>query len=158
MLIKFWLSVWLLMPISAYAAMSAPKEVLYQLETAVQRGDEETIRFYLSDASQPLFQRFWRYDLQGCIPYNASYMGEKQHGNVTYVKAGITSNGYQEFAELAFIKERGQWKLDLPESFRSAWDENWQQRLDQAELVYVTMKSQLGDQLNCDTLRGLVNG
>lgn len=146
----------LLLPVQAYATTVQPKEVLQDLQAALQEGDEEAARYYLTNNSQDIFNRFWGYQLQGCIPTSANYMGERQQGRVVFVKAGSENRNNIQYTELAFVEENGQWKMDVPESLRVAWGNQWQDRLTQMELLYLTLQSQMGGHLDCKALQGLV--
>ena len=65
----------------------------------------------------------------------------------------------KEYAvQLALVQEQGQWKLDLPETLRRGIGPQWQDRLSAVEQLYLLLKSQLGDKLNCEAIRGLGGG
>ena len=73
------------------------------------------------------------------------------------IRASVTDLGKKRYMRLFFVEEEGTWKLDVPESLRTAMGKDWQKQVEITENIYLLMRSQFGAKLDCNTIRSLVN-
>lgn len=150
-------SFFLVMVSPVVAAGSDIKTSFYTIKQAIQNEDNTVIQSYVTQASLPAVNRLTAHKLGGCLPGELEYAGERREGNymIATVQTPYTE-GRVLSSELAFSYENNRWKLDVPESFRKAMGENWQEIVNQMESLYVMMQSQFGDVVNCTMVRELI--
>lgn len=152
-MIKRLLLIGLLLPSPALAE-TVPQAV-EKLAACVTARDVPACRQRLTAASLPVFERFAAYKLMGCLPESAGYLAHSLKKPFALVDARISLSQEDYKTSLVFRREHGFWKLDLPETLRRGLGEQWEGRLGMVENLYLMMKSQLGDKLNCDSIRAL---
>ena len=112
---------------------------------------------YTSNASQDLFKKYTAFDLGDLTPGNLSVVSQSSNNNFRYVKiAGTDSRGKRAMINVAMITENGNAKIDLPESMRLGFGDNWQQRVDFIEQSYLLAKQNLGEQQANQLLHSLI--
>lgn len=148
-ILPFLLSV-LLAPLPALAG---GKEDFSALKQCVMSGDAEFCRQTLTPASHDLLEKFLSYKLMPCLPTDFTYHGEQRTGDWTIVKATQPTTGDRvNVLRLAFTKD----KLDLPESLRIGLGENWQNKLNMAEQLFLLIRANAGGNFRCDQLTNVV--
>jgi len=147
----------LLLPAQANAADSI-KDAATRVATCVQKRDVTTCRDNITASSVELFNRFASHDLLDCLPQTASYVSSKAEGETMQVRAHITTGQTKSTIRLTFQQEEDTWKLDIPETLRHGIGETWESQLAATEQVYLMLRSQMGDNLNCSMIRNLGTG
>ena len=139
-------------------AADAIKTAATRVATCVQKRDVTSCRENITASSIELFDRFTDYDLLDCLPQTASYLSSKADGKTMQVKANITTGQTKSTIRLTFQMEEDKWKLDIPETLRRGIGERWEGQLKATEQVYLMLRSQMGDNLNCSMIRNLGSG
>lgn len=143
-------------PFATWAFDSELEQRFYTLQNAIRRADTATIRANVTRRSLPTVERLLTYKLEGCLPEALEYTKERRNGDYIYVTISTPTGDNQEMtSELAFKQEDERWKLDVPESFRNGWGEEWAYTLDQIALLYETIQNQFGGKLQCDVIRDM---
>lgn len=140
----------LLAPLSALAG---GKEDFSALKQCVMSSDEEYCHHILTPASHELLDKFLSYKLMPCLPTDFTYHGEQHTGDWTIIKATQPAAGDRvNVLRLAFTRD----KLDLPESLRIGLGENWQNKLNMAEQLFLLIRANAGGNFRCDQLTNVV--
>lgn len=142
---------------SAVAAESNVETSFNTLKNAVYTQDNVTIESYVTKNSVSMVNRLTAYNLNSCLPRDLAYAGESYEGDYAYI---TVETSYIEdkvlTSKLAFLYEGNRWKLDMPESFRYGLGENWEATLTQIESLYLAIKTQFGEVVNCTMVQNLV--
>lgn len=142
---------------SPYAlAENSAKSSFEHISECVQKGDVDGCHGLLTASSEPLYTRFVDYDLVSCLPKNIGYISQKKSGSHVIIRSSVSVGDNTRYTRLAFVEEEGQWKLDVPESLRIGMGENWQKQIDATEQIYLMLRQQMGNQLNCGMIENLV--
>lgn len=158
-ILSLWLgiSTILLLPSAAGAFDASLQRSFNALQNAVRKADKASIRAYVTSNSLPTVERLLGYKLEGCLPKKLEYTKERYEEGYVYV---TVSTPYAEdrdlTSELAFKRVGGSWKLDVPESFRNGLGNDWASTLNQAEMLYEAMQTQLGGVLRCDAIQNML--
>lgn len=147
-----------LLPLAAHAADKRVQETASRLSACVRDRSAETCRDNMTASSVALFDRFASYNLMDCLPQSATYLSQKPEGAAMLVRATVVTNEKKSVVKLIFQQEEDRWKLDLPETLRRGIGENWEGQVDATEKVYLLLRSQMGDNLNCTMIRNLGAG
>lgn len=154
-LIMLWC---LLIPCAALATDTSVKTAVNEVAVCVHDRNAQACRNTITASSLGLFNRFVSYDLMDCLPQSAAYLSQKAEGTAMQVRATITTNDKKTIVRLIFQQEEDQWKLDIPETLRRGMGDNWEGQLNATEQVYLMLRSQMGDKLNCTMIRNLGTG
>ena len=136
----------------------AVKIAAIRIATCVESRNEAACRDNITASSISLFSRFANYDLMDCLPQSVTYLSKKPMKKSMQVRAQATTNDKKTNVRLVFQQEENVWKLDIPESLRQGIGENWESQLNATEQVYLLLKAQMGDKLNCGMIRNLASG
>ncbi len=134
------------------------KTATTRMAACVHNRDASTCRQNITASSTAILDRFASYDLMDCLPQDAAYQSSKQEGDAMIVRATTTTDAKKNTIRLVFQQEEEEWKLDIPESLRRGLGDNWEQRLNGVEQVYLVLRSQMGGNLNCAMIRKLGTG
>ena len=140
----------------AIAQAGEATKALQQIVKTFRTGNEQKSRENVTEGSVYLFEHYWQYDLHKMLPDRLQYLSERKEGEFTYVRTGTPMNGKVSSSETAMKREDGLWKLDIPETLHHGMGDGWEQKLSNAETMYVMMKSQFGDQIKPEMLRDLL--
>ncbi len=154
--IKLFLPILFLSGNCAYANTDA-KDSFDKINNCIKNNDPNNCSQLVTADSSELYNRFMSYGLIKCLPKDAKFVSQENIGNDIMIRAGVVDNGKARTMRLIFSQEEGQWKLDTPQSLKLAMGKNWQQQIELVEQLYLLMKQQFGSQLDCKTIRGLVN-
>lgn len=152
-LIAFLLAAFIAAP--AHAA-STPKAAFARLNACVKSEDPAPCRDDVTASSVELYDRFAEYDLLPCLPKNIAYVSELKNGNRTIVRGSTEWQGKPRIMRFHFAKEENQWKLDLPATLQAGLGQNWKQRVDSTEQLFLGIRHQLGSQFSCQAIVPLV--
>lgn len=141
--------------VNAYAA-GAAKDSFYRINDCVKKEDSQGCKDLFTASSFPLYDRFASYGLMNCLPKDAEYVSQKEMGSHFMIRASATDLGNKRFMRLYFVKEEGEWKLDVPYSLYQSMGKNWEKQIEMIESLYLLMKQQFGSKLDCNTIRNLV--
>jgi hypothetical protein len=109
----------------------------------------------VTEDSHALFDRFDGYGLASCLPDDVTFMSQTALKNHTIIRAKTAATGKTRYLRLLFSKEHSKWKLDIPASLHQSMGEDWEKRLSLIEALYVALRQQMGDKLDCNTARAL---
>lgn len=145
----------LLMQIPALPSLAseAGKEGFKALKHCVMNNDVTLCHKAITPDSYAIADRFIYYKLMPCLPTNFTYAGENSAGGYTIVKATMPApDNRHHTLRLAFANTQ----LDIPESLRIGLGENWQDKLNLAEQLFLMMRNNAGNQFTCDQLSGVL--
>jgi hypothetical protein len=117
-----------------------------------------TCRTLMTEDSRTLYDRVNSYDVMECLPKETRYVSQHKSGQHQIVRASTKLGESERFLRLAFRKEGGAWKLDVPFSLHSALGQNWQKQVQMTEQLYLFMRSQIKGKLNCEAVHALAAG
>lgn len=148
------LLLFVMLPCSAFAA--SVKDDASALATCVEARDEKACAARVTESSKPLFTKVTGYKLMDCLPESMSYLSHTTKKSISRVAMRAAVSGSEYRVLLSFRKEGESYKLDLPDTLLQGLGKEWKARVDTTEKLYLFLKSQLGDKLNCDSIRALV--
>lgn len=122
------------------------------------QGDMPRCRPMLSTNSLSLFDRISNYRAMQCLPKKLNYLSQAVQGKHTLVRASTQMGGGTRFLRLAFLKEKGGWKLDIPQSLQTALGNSWEGQVSMTEQIYQALQQRMGDKLNCTAIENLAMG
>ena len=134
------------------------KTAANRIAACVESRNANDCRENITASSASLFNRFVNYNLMDCLPQSVTYLSKKPIKKAMQVRVQTTSNDKKTIARLIFQQEENTWKLDIPESLRQGIGENWESQLNATEQVYLMLKGQMGDKINCGMIRNLASG
>lgn len=140
----------------AFADGSTPRQAFNSINRCVQSGDVAHCRNFVTASSVDVFDRFTADNFARCLPADASYISEQTSASQSVIRASIGEGNNKRFMRVILAWEENEWKLDLPETLRRGIGERWENQLNLAEQAYLTMKNQLGIDLNCSALQNIV--
>jgi hypothetical protein len=92
-----------------------------------------------------------------CLPTDFSYVSEEAAEGHIIVKATMPAGGGQEYIlRLVFTGTAQGPRLDIPASFKRGLGDDWNNKIEMSEQIYLMMKQNMGDKLTCDMLNGLI--
>ncbi len=144
-----------LLLISPIYAASTEIGVVERFIEQAQKKAPEAAKKYLTAQSHMVFDRLYKHDLTHLIPSNIHDVKKKIQTPYSYVWAA-QKNKPQSMSILAFRKEEGVMKLDLPETLRVGFGEDWPKRLDLIEQSYLFIKQYYGEEQSRDMLEKLL--
>lgn len=136
-------------------AADTAKTSFIKAGNCVREGKKGGCSDYITQGSKELYKRFSSYDLEACLPKNINYISEQKLGKYIWVKAEVIAGNSSRYANLAFVKEKGRFLLDIPQSMQRAIGGDWEKRLEMTERIYVMLKQQTGGKLDCSVVQSL---
>lgn len=140
---------------ATFAGENSAKKSFDRINNCVKQEDSASCKNLFTAASRSLYERFISYNLIGCLPKDAEYVSEKKDDDKVIVRASATDLNKKRFMRLIFVSEGGRWKLDIPASLQRAMGKNWEKQIEVIEQIYLLMQAQLGNKLDCKTIRSL---
>ncbi len=140
-----------------FAGESSARDSFEKINNCTRKEDIQSCRDLFTASSISLYDRFMSYGLVNCLPKDAEYDSQQNLGNTMLIRASVTDLGKKRYMRLFFVEEEGSWKLDVPESLRTAMGKDWEKQIEITENIYLLMRSQFGAKLDCNTIRSLVN-
>lgn len=135
------------------AALASGKAGFAAVKQCVMQNDVRLCHDALTPSSHELFDRFYAYRLMPCLPTDFTYDSEKTHNGMTIVKAVQDAGGNrQHVLRLVFQDD----KLDLPQSLQLGLGQEWQNRLNMAEQVFLMIRASTEGDFRCDQVNNLV--
>jgi hypothetical protein len=158
MQLRFVLFVLTLISFPFLASADTPGQAGFKaVRTCVMQNDANYCRSILTPDSLPFFERFNSYKLMPCLPTDFVYSGENaENGHITVKAVSPPVNGNIYTIRLVFQETPQGPKLDLPASFARGLGQNWQDKVNMGEQLYLLMRQNMGDKLTCDQLDGLI--
>ncbi len=145
----------LLLIIAAPAWADSPRESFDRINACIKKQDTSTCRQHVTASSIQLYDRFVSYGLTDCLPKDANFVSQTPAGKSVLIRASTNDGGKERFMRLLFVQEEDRWKLDVPESLHTAMGDNWQNQVNLIEQIYLLMKQNMGDKLNCTMIRDM---
>lgn len=139
----------------AHAADSARTGFL-RMESCVEKRSLEKCRDDITADSVILYDRFTGYNLARCLPAKVQYISQKPLGKHMLVRASAQDGRQDHVLRLVFSQEEAKWKLNVPESLHLWLGDNWQNRITLIEQLYLMLRQQFGDRLDCSSAQALV--
>lgn len=149
------LSFLILMPASGYAQTSEAN-VLDRLLSYAENNQAEQAKEYITKRSHPLFDRLLVHDLIHLLPSDVKALNTVQKNGFRYTRFSDPNKNNDQSVVLAFMEENGLLKLDLDETFRVGFGENWPQTIDMIEQSYIFAKQYYGDEKSSIMLKTLL--
>lgn len=145
-----------LFPSLAYA-QTIGMDAYNTVRRCVMENDVNYCHTILTPDSQDIFNRFVSYKLMPCLPTDFTYTSEEDSPEQSTVKITMPAGGGKMYvARLVFANTREGLKLDIPASLKRGLGDDWQNKIQLTEQVYLMMKQNMGDKLTCDMLNSLV--
>ncbi len=138
-----------LFPLTSHAAEG--KVLFDTLYKASQANDVNTVKAHSTQSSQDYITRLYSYEFYKVLPANVSYTSERQQNGALIVKA-TRKAAQEQYSELLFTKENGEWKFDLPATAAHGLGENWKERVDAIENTYKLLQAQFPGTFTPDML------
>ncbi len=92
-----------------------------------------------------------------CLPTDFTYESESVEDGQVVVKATMPAGGGKEYIiRLVFASTPQGVRFDIPASLKRGLGEKWENKIQMSEQIYLMMKQNMGDKLNCDMLNGLI--
>jgi len=127
-----------------------------QIRQCVMGNDATLCHNFLTSGSFAIFDKFSGYGLMPCLPTNFTYKSERTSGNKTTVTAEMPADDKTNYLfRMVFVNDGGRIKLNLPETLRTGLGEDWKDKLDFSEQLFLMMRQNMHDKLTCDVLRDL---
>ena len=150
-MLKKWLFL-ILLPFPLFAS-EAGKNRVEELRHCIMENDVEYCHQHITSNSMELFDRFTSYQLMPCLPTDFTYQSEEKKGVNTVIKATLPPEGKITHSfRLVFIGD----KLDIPETFHLGFGEQWQNRINVSEQLFLMMRQNMQGKLSCDIIMSLV--
>lgn len=143
-------------PLSAPAEEPDLRPSIERFNACVQQQNGEPCLGLLTAGSLPLYRRIMTDGLMPCLPADAVYVSQAPQGQEIVVRATTQVTGKPSIMRLRFTQENAAWKLNMPATLEAGMGDQWQQRLNTAEQIYLLLQQQAGGALNCAVLQGLV--
>ncbi len=144
-----------LLPTQSHA--STGKKGFEALKQCVMQNDATLCHEAITTDSRELFDRFASYKLMPCLPTNFTYESEQQANEFTIVKTSMPApDNRQHILRLAFADSEGKPRLNINESLRIGLGDNWQNKIQMAENLFLMIRANAGGDFSCNQLNGLV--
>jgi hypothetical protein len=128
-----------------------------QTKQCVMQNDSGYCHRIVTPSSYPWLEKFQNYKLMPCLPTDLTYDSEKTGGGITTVVTTVpVSSSQQSILRLLFVDTPSGPLLDLPRTFARGFGNNWQNKLQMAEQIYLMMRQNLGTNPSCEMLTGLL--
>ena len=126
---------------------------LAQMRKCVMDSDQKYCKSIITSDSYQYFDKFVSYKLMPCLPTDFVYESEQKSGDKMILRASIPAGGgMSQFFRVVISSG----KIDIPESFHIGFGENWQNKIQMSEQIFLMMKQNMGDKLTCDMLTNLL--
>jgi hypothetical protein len=116
----------------------------------------------VTERSRPFLARLWQHGVPYYFPQEVRLEKEKKRGAFRYLWIAPADDAPESenagSAILAYTTEGGTAKLDLPETFRNGFGEDWEKKLAIMEQGYAMAKAQFGEAVAPEVLRGMIQG
>lgn len=146
----------LLAPLPAAAEMLGVQG-LNSIKHCIMENDATICHASLTPNSFEIFDKFSGYKLMPCLPTDFSYESESKSGESTIVKATMPEDERNDYVfNLVFLNTGKQMKLDIPATLHLGLGENWRNKLDISEQLFLMMRNNMKDKLTCNVLHDLV--
>ena len=153
---KFIIILLLVFPYSAHADNITLQGVA-SLKACIMQNDKSFCHNVITPDSYQLFDKFFAYKLSPCLPSDLTFDSESGDDREKVVKIRTPAGGGKDYiVRMAFSIQNGVAKFNIPKTLRIGLGEKWQERLNMSEQLYLMMKQNMGDSLNCDLLTQLV--
>jgi hypothetical protein len=139
---------------AAFAASSADN-ALKQIFVHSKAQEPEKAKAYLTARSHALYDRIYKHQLTFLLPQNVTVLKSEVKNGYTYKQFTDPNSSHKQNAIMAFQSENGVQKLDLPETFRTGFGEQWNQTLDIIEQAYIFMKQKYGEEKSVEMIKVL---
>ncbi len=130
---------------SAYAKTN-PQDVVQRLLSYSDARQPEQAKQYMTARSHALFDRLYAHDLTHLIPSDTQLVSVKEKDNFQYARFTDPKNTKKGTAILVFAEEESLLKLDLPETFRIGFGEDWLKKIEMIEASYLFTKHYYGEE------------
>lgn len=118
----------------------------------------EQVKQHISARSRPLYNRMIRHRPESLLPSKVTAISTQDNGGFRYLRVsdgGTAGRGRRQML-VALVKENNAIKVDLPETFRKAFGEDWPHAIDMIETGYMFAKSHLGEKESKEALEMLI--
>lgn len=123
-----------------------------QVRQCIMQNDVNFCHSIMTVSSHDVFNRFVSYKLMPCLPTDFRYDSEQKKAGKLIVKTYLPpEGGITHSFRLVFQDDR----LDIPETFHVGFGENWQNKINLSEQLFLMMRQNMQDKLTCDLLRDL---
>lgn len=141
-------------------AMADDFSTLQQFGNLLRAKDYANAEPYLTQRSLDLFRRYSAYDLGDLTPANVSLMNSYQQNGFRYLHImsvnNVNGKTRKSATTVAMVTEQNQPKIDLPETFRLAFGDDWEQKLNGIEQAYLFARQNLGDKQSLAMLHSML--
>ncbi len=126
-------------------ANTNPQDVVQRLLSYSDAKKPEQAKEYMTERSHSLFDRLYAHDLTHLIPSDTQLVDVKEKDGFQYARFADPQKPKQGTAILVFQQENSILKLDLPETFRTGFGEDWPKKIDMIEASYLFTKQYYGE-------------
>jgi hypothetical protein len=144
------------LPATALSLEPTAQDTFKQLHQCIKSEKLYQCREDITADSVTLYDRFDSYGLVNCLPDDITFVSEKRSKEQAIVRAKTTINKEMRFLRLVFSDEEGRWKFDIPSSLKQAIGDDWENKVKVTEQLYLVLRKQFGNKLDCASVRALV--
>jgi hypothetical protein len=139
-------------------AATPGKEGFALLKRCIMENDANFCRRILTPNSYEMFDRFASYRLMPCLPTDFDYETEATKDAQTIVKADMPAgNNLHYVLRMIFSNTPQGPRLNIPASLYMGLGPKWETKIQLSEQIYLMMRQNMGDNLTCDMLNGLIS-
>lgn len=129
----------------AVYANTNPQDVVQRLLSYSDAKKPDQAKEYMTERSHALFDRLYAHDLTNLIPSDTQLVNIKENNGFQYARFADPQKPKKGTAILVFKEENSVLKLDLPETFRTGFGEDWPKKIDMIEASYLFTKQYYGE-------------
>lgn len=149
------LSVLLCLSSTAFA-QAYEANVLERLLSYAETNQPEQAKEYITIRSHDLFDRLLAHDLIALLPSGVKALSAQEKNGFRYARFSDPARTNNQSVILAFAEENKLLKLDLNETFRIGFGENWPQTIDMIEQSYIFAKQYYGEEKSAQLLKTML--
>lgn len=143
-------------PVQAAATLT-PEASLAKLYNLLIQGEHIHAKDYVTERSSTYYDRIMKVEPETLLPDHYKVIDNVTKHGFTYLRVQeVPVNPSMGTAVLAFDTSTGAARLDIPETLRRAFGENWQARFDMIEQSYLMASQHLGEAQSKEMLKGLL--
>ncbi len=117
--------------------------------------EPEKAKTHLTARSHDLYDRIYAHNLTFLLPQGIEASQSQTKNGFDYVRFIEPNASKKQSMIMTFQEEGKSKKLDLPETFRVGFGEEWPKTLDMVEQAYVFMRQQYGEEQSVEMLKTL---
>lgn len=144
------------LPANAYA-QGNNGEIVQSILSLTQQNKPAEAKAYLTPRSHDLYDRIYNHDLSFLFPSTLQTGNEQVKNGFQYIEFKNPDEISNQKVFMAFDNVAGVTKLDLPETFRLGFGEDWPKTLNMIERSYLLARQYYGKEKSAQMMGTLFN-